>query len=708
MNKLNLVFALCATVLVSACESEPDENLQSSIDENKGVVTNFDPANSIIPFPNDLLFQGSLDGTLNIPVDDPADLSNPRVAMNALDGFSTVAPMTTGFTDALDASSINGDSVRVYEVTLTSSPSPGGAVTAVNNKLTYGVDYFAALSSVDSSDSTLVILPLKPLAPKSHYYVAVTKALKAADGSTVGTSAGYALTKGLAPLHVGGVSTIPQTLSDAQAQSLEPLRQLISTSEAVTAALDTSMDVSDIIVSWSFTTQSAGDVLTVVRNLCALGPGSTSLSPLPFNLGAGPGSSVLGAANVHTGTIEVSYYLTAATGVNDPTPLGSYWQSANAFAGENNLTNLNPLPAATETRTIPLLVTTPVDTVSFPPPWRTVIFQHGITSNRTAALGMVDSLAQAGFAVVAIDMPMHGLVDSNSPLYSAGIERTFDLDLVTQDANDSITAAAPDGVTDSSGVHYINLSNLLNTRDNVRQSVGDLFEVAAAIPNMFVAGGNYLDADNIYFVGHSLGAMVGTVFTALEPNVKDAVFAFGGASLPKILDGSAAFGPIIAAGLAANGVLKGTTDYEAFLGAAQTVVDSGDPANYAAASATGRGVLFFEIVGGNGSPSDLVVPNAVSDGNDSSGTVPAPLAGTEPQLALMGLTHVNRSQGPGTADLKVVTKFTSGDHRSLLDPTADPLVTTEIQTQAANFLGSGGVFLKVTDDSVLLAPPVQF
>ena len=97
-----------------------------------------------------------------------------------------------------------------------------------------------------------------------------------------------------------------------------------------------------------------------------------------------------------------------------------------------------------------------------------------------------------------------------------------------------------------------------------------------------------------------------------------------------------------------------------------------------------------------------MVPNTVPDGNDTSGTVPAPLAGTEPQLALMGLTQHNSSTAG--ADIKVVTKYISGEHGSLLDPTPNPAVTTEIQTQAANFLASDGAALVVTDPSVLQAP----
>ena len=135
------------------------------------------------------------------------------------------------------------------------------------------------------------------------------------------------------------------------------------------------------------------------------------------------------------------------------------------------------------------------------------------------------------------------------------------------------------------------------------------------------------------------------------------------------------------------------------------MVDSGDPVNHATTAAAGRGILFFEIVGDGtaSNPSDLVVPNTVPDGNDTSGTIAAPLAGTEPQLALMGLTQVNDSTA-GT-DLHVVTKYISGEHGSLLDPTPNPAVTTEIQTQAASFFRFDGNQLVVTDPSVLQAPP---
>ena len=115
-------------------------------------------------------------------------------------------------------------------------------------------------------------------------------------------------------------------------------------------------------------------------------------------------------------------------------------------------------------------------------------------------------------------------------------ERTFDLDLATQDASGNTTAAGPDGVIDSTGTHFVNLSNLLNTRDNLRQGVSDLFVLVDAIQEGTVTDNvNILDPAKIYFYGHSLGNIIGTSFLAIEPNVRDAVFAMGGVSAAKIL-----------------------------------------------------------------------------------------------------------------------------------------------------------------------------
>ena len=714
MNNLKLIFALSVSVVLAACEGEPGTSVQDAIVPADNVTTfsGFDPANSLIPFPNNLLFQGTMDGTLNIPLSGtPAD--GPVIAMNVLDGFSTVAPITTQpFSSTLDAASL-ATAVRVFEVTLNTAISPfGGPVQTVTSELGFGSDFVATL---DGTGTVIVISPLKPLKPKTSYYVTITSALRDGAGNPVGPASAYLFSKGPNSLVDGlGKSTNP-SLSDAQAQALEPLRVLTNLSEtAVVAGSD--LTAADIIMSWSFTTQSAGDVLTVVRSLVnppATAPVTTVVASTVDLDGAGgvapgltlPGGQSSTSAQIFEGTIDVPYYLATGAGA-----LNSSWTAANpAFLGdtEMNLTNLNPLPVATDAAlTIPMLITVPTTGNSAFP---VVIFQHGIGADRTAILDVASTLAEQGFAVVAIDLPMHG-VDNTDPFYSAGNERTFDLDLV----NNTTGAPGPDMNVDASGTHFVNLQNLVNTRDNLRQGVADLFALTAAIGSidLTTAGAaQNLDVGNIHFLGHSLGAMVGTAFVALESNVNDVVFVFNGGMLPKILDGSASRGPALAAGLGAAGITKGTANYESFLGAAQTTVDSGDPINYGAAAAANHNVLLMEIVGGAGSPSDLTVPNRVPDGNDTSGTVPAPLAGTEPLAGptVMNLTPTNTNGASG--DLLV--RFNGGHHSSLREATntsGNPAVSSsaevfaEIQAQIPAYFASGNGTLTITDPNVIAAP----
>src|SRR6266404_8607343 len=64
----------------------------------------FQPLAGILPYPFDVYFAGSTDGTLNI---EPANALIPlQAAVNALDGFSTTAPIRERFNGPIDASSL--------------------------------------------------------------------------------------------------------------------------------------------------------------------------------------------------------------------------------------------------------------------------------------------------------------------------------------------------------------------------------------------------------------------------------------------------------------------------------------------------------------------------------------------------------------------------------------------------------------------------
>ena len=682
----------CFSLILTACGGT-DNNVEDDLQIDRGsdgFVVYFAPADGVLPFPSNLLISTE-DGTLDIPVEDENDFSDPQVALNTLDGFSTMAPMRAEFSLALDPATINGQTVHLYEVTLT-----GGAVTGVTRELTYGVEFIASLSPVDPTNKTLTISPFAPLKPKTSYMIALTNGIQSADGRTVVADITYRTTKQTTPLVDGGISQVP-ILSNEQAAVLEPLRQLTNLQELALAGQGLNSDI--VALSWTFTTQSIGDVLSTVRTMSqTYGPTTTFIRQI------GDTGSLLGqgdnAADVYEGTLTLPYYLTNGTVPTDP--LNKFWQGAEG----SHLTQYNTTPVQTSEETIPVLLTVPKGAgIGLKP---VVIFQHGITQNRSNLLTVADSLASAGFIGIAIDMPLHGITpeDLFAGLRMAGFERNFDLDLV----NNTTRAPGPDGIDDDSGTHYINLSNLLVSRDNVRQSSADLIALFDSLATLDYDNDTNLDidTDQVYFLGHSLGAMAGTSFLAQVPEVKDAVMAMPGSGIAKLLDGSATFGPIIEAGLLAatqdseTPLIKGEAAYESFMGAAQTVLDSADPGNYTTGAATGRGILLFEVVGdGNTNLPDQTIPNNVLS---VAGTVPAPLAGTDPFAKLLGLTQVDTTTS-STSDMKSYIRFTAGYHGSILDPSVDPLAdattTIVMQTAAATFFVTAGQNVTISDETVV-------
>lgn len=679
--------------------TNPDGNPTTAV-----VSAVFDPSAGALPFPINLLLSGSSDLTLNVPAADPTDFSDPAVALGNLDGFSTVAPWTFSFSRPIDpATVVPGSSVRFYEVQFQFGTI---AVQGINRELVPFQDYVTAMSPSDSTGRTVAIVPLRPLNEMTGYMAVVTNDIMDADGNAATPSQTYFLTQRTSPLVTpGGQSTEP-LLDDASAGALEPLRQLTNAQEAAAASAGVTRE--DIVLSFTATTQAITPVLNVIRSQAQ--PTSSQLAQacvaptvclstadvLP------PGASP-GIADLYIGITEIPYYLGVAATPNDSAPLNRFWQAAPGayvppFDGlgldptSTRITVANPLPVETSRQNVPVLLTLPneLSGQTRPPSgWPVVIFQHGITGNRSQMLALADTMASIGFATIAIDQPLHGITDPTSPLYIGNTpfapiasERTFDLDL-----QDNATGApGADGMTDSSGAWFINLQNLLVSRDNNRQAQADLSILALNIPFMDVDGDGLgdLDGSNINFVGLSLGSINGIPFMAVEPTVNNGVLSVPGGGIANMLNGSETFGPVIRAGLGAAGVQPGTPDFAQFLLIAQTVLDSADPINWGVASAT-NSMLLQQVAG------DTVIPNAVPG---------APLSGTEPLIAVLGLDAITgTTQDP--MGIRGAVRMIQGGHGSLLDPSAGPAVTAEMQGQAASMVVSGGAIVEIGNPSLI-------
>ena len=696
-----ILLTLTSIVLLQACSSSNNSpravDAPPATNPGGGVVTGvieaiFNPASGDppqVPIPTNLFLSGTTDLTMNIPVADPTDFSDPLVAINALDGFSTVAPWSTNFSVPVKASSVGPGSVKVYEVTLS---GPGGAVIGVNAALTFGVDYVAA-----ANGSSVAIVPIKPLKQLTSYMAVVTNGIQDADGNAATPSQTYFLSKRTSPLVDGNGNSTDPLLNNATALALEPLRQLTNFQEA--AAASQGVDPSTIVLSWTLSTQSITPVLSAVKAIS--GPGASTLAPTDLNTTAVGG---FGLADIYIGTMASPYYLSAPSASNPVAPLNSFWKAApggyvGPFASlgldptSTNLTVANPIPVATSMQNLPVLMTVPNANSGHTKPeagWPVMIFQHGITRNRTDLLAVADTMASVGFAVVGIDLALHGITDTTNPFYienspfgAIASERTFDVDYV----NNTTGAPGPDGMIDSSAAHFINLSNLLVSRDNTRQGIADLFTLTESIPLMDINGdsaGDFNEA-NITFAGQSLGAITGASYLAFAPNVQSAVLSAPGGGIAGLLIGSPTFGPRIIGGLAAAGVEQGTTSFNLFVLATQTAVDAADPINMGGLSSLQNNILVHEILG------DIVVTNTVPG---------SPLSGTEPLIRAMGLTSYSTSAF-NPEGLDGVVRFTAGDHGSLLSPGASPAATAEMQGQLAAFQATSGTTINIVNTDVV-------
>src|SRR5690554_1684964 len=403
-----------------------------------------------------------------------------------------------------------------------------------------------------------------------------------------------------------------------------------------------------------------------------------------------------------------------------------------------------------------------------------VMFQHGITTDRSTALTIGSAIAANGYAVVAIDQPLHGIAPVNpavqqglaSTLLDAGIAQglplTNDADTVSAlvagtlnlgfvmtaasitdpavaqgiidtvlaggssedpglDAGIKFIASAQNTVASAgstvpgiaaqddkerhfgfyaaqpgvpspmtstegdSGSLFINLTNFLNTRDNLRQSAVDQMNLRASLAGLALplpgGAGNVIiePTTPVLFVGHSLGTITGTPFVAAVNadqltntvtdgtptgtlpsafnNIAGAAMLTPGGGVVRMLENSSTFALRILPGLQqAAGLTQGDANLEMYFNVFQAAIDTADPINFAdniANLTTPLDLALVEVL------DDAVIPNsadAIWGGAPLTGTLTspdgslsltvnsfnAPLAGSQP-LALTGtpVTTIN-------------------------------------------------------------------
>jgi len=794
MNKLALSLAVALALGLTGCGGESLDDIkqeeQGSVKPLSRVV--FDPAASTprLSVPNDLLFQfpaelpdGSklyTDGTLympsernalGLPLEAPKYGSDPSTAIGALDGWSTQHPYPIevdliGGAELVLASVQQPGAVRVFEMVMQDPRSTDEDCATANRgfackvvaELTFGVDFVTTVSG-----KNVVVVPLKPLKAKTTYITALTSLIQDDNGNSLAPSTSYELVK-------QDITTLPLN-TPAQ----RGLQGVINSFENVLAA--EGVDKDTIVYTAAMTTQSTLDVLATLKSLMAAAgspynPGSIVVAnegALSDSVGRPGISGNPMFANVieYSGTVDLPYYLGVQTAEAPKAPLETRWTAlcdsgailaslpeteipaapvsvtdglcAQLTANQSiqlrdlgkdtqkHLTKFNPIPKVNSYQTVDVIMTAP-NGAAPADGWPVVILSHGITSCKENMLAVTAALSQAGFATAAIDQPLHGSRGF------AGINASTSTGCNIQGGNATV---------------YMNLSNLLVTRDNLRQSVADTLALRLALNNVT---GIDLNTANVQLLGMSLGSITGASAVALANmptgtamdaayRMQSAALSVPGGAVANFLLESASFGALIRASIVL-GAEKLKPDFLTYLGgnsnclddvddaaaftncaagqidayidgaaapvkaaisgtlaqfafAAQTITDAGDPNNYLQLLAgTETPVYVAEVIGAgvNSATSDRVIPNK---------TVGMPLGGTEPFARLLGATAINNVAGPQQLAGNVIARFTAGGHSSLLDPTSSGAVTQEMQVQIASFLFSQGAGITVGNPAVL-------
>jgi len=224
---------------------------------------------------------------------------------------------------------------------------------------------------------------------------------------------------------------------------------------------------------------------------------------------------------------------TLLTGV-DRLVIGSY-ESPSFLEADQSIRNVPTLPQLAVPDNVnqvyfnALLPSTPKPASGYP----VVIFGHGFGDSRFGGpTAVAPTLARAGFAVIAINAVGHGFGPLSTVTFvdNSGKSTTLPAGGRSMDLNGDGLIDAEEGCTLLTPVAY-------GTRDCFRQTAVDLMQLARVIRlglDLDGDGKPDLDASRIYYGGQSLGAIYGTMFTAVEPTVRAAALNVGGGSIVDI------------------------------------------------------------------------------------------------------------------------------------------------------------------------------
>jgi hypothetical protein len=402
------------------------------------------------------------------------------------DGFSPTAPMIAMFPNGVSPEGL--PSFKHPEDSL----AAGSPVIVLDLDRGERAPVFAEVDQNildEPNDRALVIRPLMRLHEHTHYAVAIRNTVRSADGSALPISPGFAALR-------DGTSFAHPRFAAMQARAGAMFDKLAAAGVAT----------SELVLAWDFVTASdamlRGD-LTAMRGdaLAAIGDKAanlvTAVGGAPFTADEQPVTAQ--SYKRYLGTFKSPDFLTA--GETDPSVL------ARDAAGRPQMHGLRDAQFAA---IIPACVQTQ------PLPRPTIIFGHGLFGSSAGYLddGFVQSLAEE-HCLIIIAGDFIGL--TSRQVGAAGV-----------------------AVTDLNGGNTIT--------EKLGQSIIDFMALESiargpmATSLKFQFGGRpVIDPANTFYVGGSLGGIMGNVLMAYDPNLTRGVLAVPGGAWSLLIERSNAW-----------------------------------------------------------------------------------------------------------------------------------------------------------------------
>ncbi len=437
-----------------------------------------------------------------IQVSDCEDLA----VLNELDGFNLLPRLSVPFSGPIDVTTVTSDTL--FLVSLGSAGEgkdymPWGTVVGINQVVW------------DPSSNVLHVESDELLTQHTRFALIVTRGIRDESGTPVEAS---------------------EAFRQFRANSSTEYRQVLLV--ALAAARHIGLREEDIAVASVFTTQSATAVLEKIRNQIR------AVTPAPADFLLGPS----GERTVFSLNQVTSILWNQQTQVNPPgfTPVAITDLSLvqNTFPGAVGSIAFGKYHSP-DYEVHPLQYIPPVGTrsgrpvvqgtndiyfnlllPSGPKPtngWPVAIFAHGINGSKDVnPLSVASSMAKYGIATIAINNVGHGF----GPLSTLSISRTDGAPTtflaggrgIDQDGNNKI------GATEGLAAARPRAAAFFS--DGYRQTAADLMQLVRVIEvGMDIDGDGQrdLDASRIYFFSQSLGGGIGTLFLAVEPDVRAGV-----------------------------------------------------------------------------------------------------------------------------------------------------------------------------------------